>query len=71
MLQWVLSLPIPLRMLLDEQSALVSPHTAVQVQAPRCNRLQPLCSPIAWPALADDGLQLQEAGPIESKLRAP
>jgi len=48
-----------------------SPHAAVRVEANDRKRLEQLCRYITRPALSDERVQLNDAGRVELKLKAP
>ena len=68
--QWVLSLPIAMaRELLCCDIDGFSLHAAVRVDAHERKRLEQLCRYITRPALADERVQLNDAGQVELKLK--
>ena len=46
-------------------------HAAVRVEAPDRKRLEQLCRTISRPALADERVQLNDAGQVDLKLKTP
>ena len=46
-------------------------HAAVRVEAHERKRLEQLCRTITRPALADERVQLNDAGQVELKLKTP